>query len=537
MPDILRTILVANRGEIACRVMRTAKAMGYRTAAVYSEADADALHVRQADVAACIGPAEAKASYLNIAAIICCRQDARRGRRASGLRLPVRECRVRPCLRRGRPRLHRPVARGHRRHGQQGAGQAAHARGRRAVRPRLPGRRPVGRRVRARGRAHRLSGDGQGRCRRRRPRHAPRQRQEGPRRRPRHGPRRGGKRLRLGRADPGEGRGRRPPRRDPGPRRRARPCHPSGRARLLGAAPAPEGAGGGALTRRRCRAARAHGCRRRRGRESHRLHQRRHGRVPAGAGRRLLLPGDEHAPAGRAPGHRARHRPRPGRAADPHRRRRAAVDRAGRRALRRSRHRGAALCRGPAPGLPAAVGRAGGLAPTLGPRHPRRPRPQRQPDGQPLLRSPAGQDHRPRRHARGGPPPADPGAGGHHRARHRHQPRLPHRLPAHARVRRRQGNDRVHPEALRQARGARARRCRARPGCRPVVRGERPAARPRSGAYLVLQRRAHLAAEARGRWESGRTLRHGSRPWSLPHRRRRCARASCSSPPPTATAR
>ena len=69
MPDI-RTILIANRGEIACRVMRTARAMGYRTVAVYSEADADALHVRQADVAACIGPAEARASYLNIPAII-----------------------------------------------------------------------------------------------------------------------------------------------------------------------------------------------------------------------------------------------------------------------------------------------------------------------------------------------------------------------------------------------------------------------------------------------------------------------------------
>jgi geranyl-CoA carboxylase alpha subunit len=65
-----RTILVANRGEIACRVMRTAKAMGYRTAAVYSEADADALHVRMADIAACIGPPEARASYLNIDAIV-----------------------------------------------------------------------------------------------------------------------------------------------------------------------------------------------------------------------------------------------------------------------------------------------------------------------------------------------------------------------------------------------------------------------------------------------------------------------------------
>jgi len=65
-----RTILVANRGEIACRIMRTAKAMGYRTAAVYSEADAEALHVRSADLAVGIGPAEARASYLNAAAII-----------------------------------------------------------------------------------------------------------------------------------------------------------------------------------------------------------------------------------------------------------------------------------------------------------------------------------------------------------------------------------------------------------------------------------------------------------------------------------
>src|SRR5262249_60324307 len=69
MPEF-RTILIANRGEIACRIMRTAKAMGYRAAAVYSEADADALHVRKADVATCVGPAEARASYLNAGAII-----------------------------------------------------------------------------------------------------------------------------------------------------------------------------------------------------------------------------------------------------------------------------------------------------------------------------------------------------------------------------------------------------------------------------------------------------------------------------------
>ena len=63
-------ILIANRGEIACRVMRTAQDLGYRTVAVYSEADAGARHVQEADEAVCIGPAQVNQSYLLIANII-----------------------------------------------------------------------------------------------------------------------------------------------------------------------------------------------------------------------------------------------------------------------------------------------------------------------------------------------------------------------------------------------------------------------------------------------------------------------------------
>ena len=61
---MIQSLLIANRGEIACRIIRTARRMGVRTIAVYSDADADALHVRLADEAVHIGASPVRESYL-----------------------------------------------------------------------------------------------------------------------------------------------------------------------------------------------------------------------------------------------------------------------------------------------------------------------------------------------------------------------------------------------------------------------------------------------------------------------------------------
>src|ERR1700733_12315980 len=63
-------VLIANRGEIALRILRACQEMGIRTVAVHSTADADAMHVRLADETVCIGPPPARTSYLNVASIL-----------------------------------------------------------------------------------------------------------------------------------------------------------------------------------------------------------------------------------------------------------------------------------------------------------------------------------------------------------------------------------------------------------------------------------------------------------------------------------
>jgi acetyl-CoA carboxylase biotin carboxylase subunit len=70
MPNMFDTVLIANRGEIALRIQRACRGLGLRTVAVHSQADGDAIHVRQADQSLCIGPAAPGRSYLNQAAIL-----------------------------------------------------------------------------------------------------------------------------------------------------------------------------------------------------------------------------------------------------------------------------------------------------------------------------------------------------------------------------------------------------------------------------------------------------------------------------------
>ena len=189
-------ILIANRGEIACRVIRTARRLAIKTVAVYSAADARAQHVLAADEAYLIGPAPAKESYLRGDRILEVARAVGRAGDPSRLRVPLGERGLRRGLRARRHRLHRPARVRDPRDGLEERGEAAHGAGGRAARAGLPRRRPGSGPPAARVRPHRLPGPDQGLRGRRRQGHADRRVQGRVRRRARLLQARGGIRLR-----------------------------------------------------------------------------------------------------------------------------------------------------------------------------------------------------------------------------------------------------------------------------------------------------------------------------------------------------
>ena len=166
------TVLVANRGEIAVRVIRTLREMGIRSVAVFSDADAGARHVAEADVAVGIGPAPARQSYLNIDAVVAAAKPHRCPGRPSRLRIPLGERRIRRCAAGRGHRVHRAAGRGDPDDGRQDRRQGGGVGVRRAGRARHLAARPDRRRPDRRRRRGRLSGAGEAVGRRRRQGHA-----------------------------------------------------------------------------------------------------------------------------------------------------------------------------------------------------------------------------------------------------------------------------------------------------------------------------------------------------------------------------
>ena len=308
-------ILIANRGRDACRVIKTIAAPGIKTVAAYSDADAGARHVRLADEAVHIGPAApARATSSSSASSPRPSRPAPRRSTRATASCPRTKTSARPA--RPRHRLHRPAGVGDPRDGLQVRGQEADGRPG-AAHPRLPRRPPGARFPQRAGRRHRLPGAHQGGGGGRRQGHAP-GREE------RRLPRRAG----LVQARGGASFGDRPRagREIPSPARatsRSRcSATPTATTCICSSATARCSAATRRCSRRRRprhdperRAAMGQACRRCRPRRG--LRGRRYRRVHRQPGRHLLLHGDEHPPAGGAPGHRDDHRARPGRVAAP----------------------------------------------------------------------------------------------------------------------------------------------------------------------------------------------------------------------------
>ena len=134
-------ILIANRGEIALRVLRACKELGIATVAVHSTADADAMHVRLADESVCIGPPPASDSYLNVPALLTACEITGADAVHPGYGFLSENARFAEILERSQRPLHRPARRTHPPDGRQDRGQAHRQAPRHSGRARLRGRR------------------------------------------------------------------------------------------------------------------------------------------------------------------------------------------------------------------------------------------------------------------------------------------------------------------------------------------------------------------------------------------------------------
>ena len=240
-------VLIANRGEIAIRVIRACRELGVGTVAVYSEADAECLHVRYADEAVCIGPPPAAASYLVMPAIVQAALQTGADAIHPGYGFLAERAEFSALCREQGVKFIGPVTRVDRPHGRQGGGADDDDRRRR------PGHSGLGRRDRGRrrggsggpriglpvmvkaaagggGKGIRIVHDAVARCRRGAP-----------------GPGRGAGGLRQRRRLRREVHHGAAAHRDPGARRRQGSCDPPRRARLLDPAAPPEAHRGGAL--------------------------------------------------------------------------------------------------------------------------------------------------------------------------------------------------------------------------------------------------------------------------------------------------